>query len=225
MGLDSEPDDTQLPGKISNIEKMLQNLIGVFSTMKQDIAASQHAITELNKNVVHKQDIAEINRNMAVIASRVSNLEKDKGLPGQPADLSGQASASLAHGKPRLSGPGILPFHPPSVASETQTSQLPTHGGRVVPRYHKLEFPIFDGKSDPLSWINRCEQFFRGQRTEEPDKIWLATYHLIGVAQEWYYQRERSKGAPQREEFKELCHLRFGPHVRSNALGELKQLQ
>ena len=27
----------------------------------------------------------------------------------------------------------------------------------------KLEFPTFDGKEDPLPWLNRCETFFRGQ--------------------------------------------------------------
>lgn len=32
-----------------------------------------------------------------------------------------------------------------------------------VSRFHKLSFPTFDGKDDPLGWLNRYEQFFRGQ--------------------------------------------------------------
>lgn len=28
-------------------------------------------------------------------------------------------------------------------------------------RPHKLSFPTYDGKEDPLPWLNRCEQFFR----------------------------------------------------------------
>jgi hypothetical protein len=27
----------------------------------------------------------------------------------------------------------------------------------VVPRYHKLSFPTFDGKDDPFGWLNKCE--------------------------------------------------------------------
>jgi hypothetical protein len=30
-----------------------------------------------------------------------------------------------------------------------------------VPRFQKLSFPTFDGKDDPLPWLNKCEHFFR----------------------------------------------------------------
>lgn len=29
-------------------------------------------------------------------------------------------------------------------------------------RIHRLCFPTYDGREDPLPWVNRCEQFFRG---------------------------------------------------------------
>lgn len=29
-------------------------------------------------------------------------------------------------------------------------------------RFHKLDFPTFDGTTDPLPFINRCEHYFRG---------------------------------------------------------------
>jgi hypothetical protein len=45
-----------------------------------------------------------------------------------------------------------------------------------------MEFPTFDGKEDPLEWMNHCEQYFRGQCTIEEDKVWLASYHLKGAA-------------------------------------------
>ena len=32
---------------------------------------------------------------------------------------------------------------------------------------------MFDGKEDPIGWINRCEQFFEGQRTLEEEKVLL----------------------------------------------------
>lgn len=53
-------------------------------------------------------------------------------------------------------------------------------GGRGVPRFHKLLFTIFDGKEDPLPWLNRCEQFFKGQWTME-EKVWLVSYHMTGA--------------------------------------------
>jgi hypothetical protein len=28
--------------------------------------------------------------------------------------------------------------------------------------FHKLDFPTFDGGGDPLPFLNRCEQYFRG---------------------------------------------------------------
>ena len=73
-----------------------------------------------------------------------------------------------------------------------------------APRYHKLDFPKFDGKEDPLTWLNRCEQFFWGQRTDEASKVWLAAYHMVGVAQEWYMHLERDEGMPSWSRFKRV---------------------
>jgi hypothetical protein len=58
------------------------------------------------------------------------------------------------------------------------------------PRFYKLEFSTYDGTADPLNWLNQCEQFFRGQRTLASDRTWLASYHLRGAAQTWYYALE-----------------------------------
>jgi hypothetical protein len=38
-------------------------------------------------------------------------------------------------------------------------------------------------------------------------------------------QLERNKGIPSWPRFKNHCHLRFGPPVRSNCLGELTRLR
>lgn len=35
----------------------------------------------------------------------------------------------------------------------------------LQPRIHKLSFPTFDSKEDPLPWLNHCKQIFRGQKT------------------------------------------------------------
>jgi hypothetical protein len=96
--------------------------------------------------------------------------------------------------------------------------------GQAVPRFYKLEFPTYDGTVDPLNWINQCEQFFRGQGTLASDRTWLASYHLTGAAQTWYFAIEQDEGMPTWARFKELCHLQFGPAVRGSRLAELGRL-
>jgi hypothetical protein len=55
--------------------------------------------------------------------------------------------------------------------------------------------------------------------------MWLASYHIRGAAQTWYYTLEQDTGMPTWERFKELCHLQFGPPVRDSCLAELGRLQ
>ncbi|XP_044414962.1 vegetative cell wall protein gp1 [Triticum aestivum] len=52
-------------------------------------------------------------------------------------------------------------------------------------RFHKLDFPSFDDTTDPLPFLNRCEHYFRGQRTMDEEHVWLAALHLHGTAQQW----------------------------------------
>jgi hypothetical protein len=37
-----------------------------------------------------------------------------------------------------------------------------------------------------MLFINRCESYFHQQRIMEEEKVWMASYHLEGVAQSWY---------------------------------------
>jgi hypothetical protein len=83
----------------------------------------------------------------------------------------------------------------------------------IPPKFYKLEFTTYGDTKDPLNWLNHCEQFFRGQRTPSTDRTWLASYHLWGATQTWYYTLEQDTGMPTWERFKELCHLQFGPPV------------
>lgn len=81
-------------------------------------------------------------------------------------------------------GPPILP---------ARTGHAEGKENPRVPHFHKLEFPIFDGKDDPMPWLKHYERFFHGQRTEE--NMWLASYHLTGSAQHWYLPLEDDEGA------------------------------
>ena len=78
-------------------------------------------------------------------------------------------------------------------------------------RFHKLDFPMFDGTSDLLPFLNRCEHYFREQHTLEEEQVWLAAFHLHGTAQQWYMRLERDEGVPSWRRFSTLLDMCFGP--------------
>jgi hypothetical protein len=78
------------------------------------------------------------------------------------------------------------------------------------PKFQRMEFPRYDGKSDPLIFINKCESFFQ-----------MASYNMDDVAQLWFLQLQEDEGTPPWGRFKELLNLRFGPALRSAQLFEL----
>lgn len=89
------------------------------------------------------------------------------------------------------------------------------------PRFQKLDFPWYDGKTDPLAFINRCESYFYQQHVMEEEKVWMASYNLEDGAQMWFIQVQREEGTPSWRRFTELLHLRYEPPLHSNPLGEL----
>jgi len=95
------------------------------------------------------------------------------------------------------------------------------HAGSRLP---KISFPKYDGESDPLTWLTKCESYFRGMRTLEMEKVWLASLHLDGIAAQWYYTVERDRGIISWARFADFVNLRFGPPIRANGLAELKDL-
>jgi hypothetical protein len=57
----------------------------------------------------------------------------------------------------------------------------------------------------------------------EEEKVWMASYHLEGVAQSWYLQLQTDEGTPRWHRFKGILQLRFGPPLRSAPLFELAE--
>ena len=51
------------------------------------------------------------------------------------------------------------------------------------PKFQKWDFPRFDGKTDPLLFINKCESYFRQHRSSPEEQVWMASYNLEGIAQ------------------------------------------
>jgi hypothetical protein len=91
------------------------------------------------------------------------------------------------------------------------------------PRFQKLEFPRYDGKTDPLLFTNKCDVYFRQQRTMPEERVWMAGFNMDGVAQLWYDQLLEDEGTPSWGRFKEFLNLRFGPPLRSAPLFELSE--
>lgn len=98
-----------------------------------------------------------------------------------------------------------------------------SNGRREPHRPPKIPFPTFHGESDPLTWLNKCNNYFRIHRMLE-DKVWMVSLHLDGTATEWYYQMECNFGMVYWLHFFEFVNLRFGPPIRTNSIGEIKAL-
>ena len=120
----------------------------------------------------------------------------------------------------RLGGSGVLQT---PVTDKPRALAAMTHaeGSERVPHLYKIDFPTFDGETDPRPWLTRCNLFFLGQRTQETDKTWLASYHLTGIAALWYGHLEEKIGRPSWDEFRQLTLNHFGPPTRANPFGEL----
>lgn len=121
------------------------------------------------------------------------------------------AQSKRMDGSESSTGPGNKDKHSAGSFSSSITTVPP----------HKLRFPAFDGTADPITWLHRCDQFFRQAHSSDEDKVWLATYHMEGIAQQWYYALERNQGVLTWPRFVEFVNLRLGPPTRSNPLGEL----
>jgi hypothetical protein len=63
----------------------------------------------------------------------------------------------------------------------------------------KIDFPCYDGDSDPLPWLNQYESDFMGTRTLQDKQD--------GAAAEWYYVLEREYGLLPWVRFIEFINL------------------
>jgi hypothetical protein len=118
-----------------------------------------------------------------------------------------------------------------AMKDKTTSSSASTTGGRLEgardldrpPKPKKWDFPRFDGTTDPLLFLNKCESYFRQHRTMAEERVWMASYHLDDVAQLWYDQILEDEGTPTWGNFKDRLNLRFGPPLHSAPLFELAE--
>ncbi|XP_066344504.1 uncharacterized protein [Miscanthus floridulus] len=123
-----------------------------------------------------------------------------------------QAEMAALKAKSAPSGDGHAGGHPDG----TRDVDLP-------PKPKRWDFPRFDGTTDPMLFLNKCEAYFRQHRTMVEERVRMASYHLDDVAQLWYDQLMEDEGAPSWANFKDRLSLRFGPPLRSAPLFELTE--
>ena len=83
-----------------------------------------------------------------------------------------------------------------------------------------MEFPQFDGTSDPEAFINQCELYFRRERIMVEERVWLASRNLKADARDWFRQVTQDE-YPAWRRFTELLQRRFTPTPRPNPLHRL----
>nr|XP_020201413.1 uncharacterized protein LOC109787267 [Aegilops tauschii subsp. strangulata] len=97
-------------------------------------------------------------------------------------------------------------------------------GPHVLPppaAHPAMKFGGSSGYAEPFASVDGP----LGQRTLASDRTWIASYHLRGAAQTWYYALEQDEGnMPPLERFRDSCLLRFGPPIRGSRLAELGRL-
>jgi hypothetical protein len=96
-------------------------------------------------------------------------------------------------------------------------------GDPEFPTVHKVKFLKYDGTSDPLPWLNRCDRYFAVQRTPENKKVMYASLHLLDVTQLWFHRLELNNGPPNWTRFILLIQIRFS--LLLSPIGELALLR
>ncbi|KAL4183722.1 hypothetical protein AMTRI_Chr11g156520 [Amborella trichopoda] len=98
-------------------------------------------------------------------------------------------------------------------------------GGTYLRRMVNLDFPKFNGKEDPTSWVCRADQFFEFHHTPEEHRVPLASFNLEGDAQLWYQLMKEEGGIDSWDTFKSNLHARYGPTQFQDFFDDLTKLQ
>ncbi|KAG7568090.1 Protein kinase domain [Arabidopsis thaliana x Arabidopsis arenosa] len=91
----------------------------------------------------------------------------------------------------------------------------------------KMEFSTYDGSTNAIEWLQKCEDYFDDQGIYNDDtKVPQATFVLTGNAYHWHNNLRRLINHRLcREEFKKICKIRFGRADTINPIGELSNLR
>jgi hypothetical protein len=198
MSNPTEKNQPSLEDRLASMAIQMEKLAAVVATQQGSLAQVDKLAASLGQVEQLKASFTTLQGNQGQLTVAINQLQYEK---------LGDVDASAS--RPAAKAPPI------------DTSDAVAHAAK---HGQKLLFPSFDGSEDPLSWLNRCDQFFRIQETPEAGKVFLATFYMSGGASQWYTLLERNRGQPSWDEFIKLINQRFGPPLRNNTLGELIQL-
>jgi hypothetical protein len=143
-----------------SITTELQNLTEVMQDMVKQQKEDRIAITRLEKQPpglempLSTKAVAGLGGPPPMSASAKAALDTTNTIPRIPTP-----AASAAFLLARL-GTGEELLQPRPTSPVGWRTRPGDQADTRPPRFHKLEFPTYDGESDPLPWLNRCEQFF-----------------------------------------------------------------
>lgn len=93
-----------------------------------------------------------------------------------------------------------------------------------IPLFSRLDFPRYDGQSDPLGQKNLCEFYFIHHKTANLENVGIASFHLKGDELLWFLKVKHDEHNIRWDNFKEWSNLRYGPTLRCTKLGEVAKL-
>ncbi|KAK8497643.1 hypothetical protein V6N12_042831 [Hibiscus sabdariffa] len=102
--------------------------------------------------------------------------------------------------------------------------QMSTRQRALEEQMVELSHSIKTGKGYSEKNIEGDESSASKKRTSTSQQG-LAAFHLLGKAQLWFDQVEEEETDLDWGRFKECCHVRFGPPMSNNPLGELANLK
>ncbi|KAJ8762999.1 hypothetical protein K2173_023204 [Erythroxylum novogranatense] len=167
---------------------------------------------EVTELIANKQEAAldKINANYNQLSSLIQTLVSDF------------HSFTMGPNSNSTSTP-IRPTPDENLLSIGETSR----GSTDIPKSSlNLSFPKFNGE-DPPGWIFRAEQYFAYQGINVEQRMPLASFHLEGLALQWFRWFTKFRGPLSWTEFTRALLQRFGPteyEDPAEALSRLKQI-
>jgi hypothetical protein len=76
-----------------------------------------------------------------------------------------------------------------------------------------------------MSWLNRCQRYFRLRGTLENMRVQVTSFYLLDNTQVWYHSVELNGDPPSWHQFVQLVNTHFIPPLTENPIGELALLQ
>ncbi|KAF5480441.1 hypothetical protein F2P56_001190 [Juglans regia] len=107
---------------------------------------------------------------------------------------------------------------------ENDGQQMVLHSGEFLPRFVRLDFPVFDGE-DPHAWLYKIKQFFIFHNTLPEHRLRLVSIHMAGKALIWFQGLDESGLLGEWEEFVHALLICFGPCSLEDPMEPLTRLR